>query len=438
VRSVVSIFMDKFLITGGRPLQGRVAISGAKNAALPAMTAALLTDQRVVLHNIPRVRDISTLRSLLEDLGVDSSVTHEEHGNRIEIEARQLLNPVAPYELVKQMRASVLVLGPLVARFGQARVSLPGGCAIGVRPINLHLKGLEKLGASISFDHGYVKARADGLRGTDFYFDTISVTGTENLMMAATLAEGVTVLENAAREPEVQDLANLLNKMGAQVEGAGTHEIRIRGVSRLHGAEHSIIPDRIEAGTFLTAAAITGGELAVERCNPEHLTAVLAKLGEAGVQVVRGAGKEANGGHTLNVKPGGKLRALDVTTQEYPGFPTDMQAQYMTLMTQAEGSAVITETIFENRFMHALELARMGADITVNGRRAVVRGKTPLSGAKIQASDLRASASLVLAGLAAEGETLIDRVYHIDRGYERIEKKLNQVGAKIARISESD
>jgi UDP-N-acetylglucosamine 1-carboxyvinyltransferase len=415
-----------------------VVISGAKNAALPALTAALLTDERVVLHNIPRVRDISTLRSLLEDLGVDSAVTHEAHGNRIEIEARQLLNPVAPYELVKQMRASVLVLGPLVARFGQARVSLPGGCAIGVRPVNLHLKGLEKLGATISFDHGYVDARASGLRGTDFYFETVSVTGTENLMMAATLANGVTVLENAAREPEVQDLANLLNKMGADIEGAGTHKIRICGVSRLHGAEHSIIPDRIEAGTFLIAAAITSGELDVDLCNPEHLTAVLAKLDEVGVKVVREEGKASNEGQTLTVKAGNMLRALDLTTEEYPGFPTDMQAQYMTLMTQAEGSSVITEMIFENRFMHAQELARMGADIAVNGRRAVVRGKTRLSGAKIQASDLRASASLVLAGLAAEGETLIDRVYHIDRGYERIEEKLTLVGAQIARISESD
>jgi UDP-N-acetylglucosamine 1-carboxyvinyltransferase len=335
------------------------------------------------------------------------------------------------------MRASILVLGPLVARFGQARVSLPGGCAIGVRPVNLHLKGLEKLGATINFDHGYVDARANGLRGTEFYFDTVSVTGTENLMMAATLAEGVTVLENAAREPEVQDLADLLNKMGAQIEGAGTDKIRIRGVSRLHGAEHTIIPDRIEAGTFLIAAAMTGGDLSVSGCNPDHLAAVIAKLDEVGVQVARSAGEAANS-HTLTVKLGSKLRSLDLTTQEYPGFPTDMQAQYMTLMTQAEGSSVITETIFENRFMHAQELARMGADINVNGRRAVVRGKTPLSGAKIQASDLRASASLVLAGLAAEGETLIDRVYHIDRGYERIEEKLNYVGAKIARISESE
>jgi UDP-N-acetylglucosamine 1-carboxyvinyltransferase len=430
--------MDKFLITGGRPLQGRVVISGAKNAALPELTAALLTDQRVILHNIPRVRDISTLRSLLEDLGVDTAVTHEAHGNRMEIEARQLLNPVAPYELVKQMRASILVLGPLVTRFGQARVSLPGGCAIGVRPVNLHLKGLEKLGAAISFDHGYVNARADGLRGTDFYFDTISVTGTENLMMAAALADGVTVLENAAREPEVQDLADLLNKMGANIEGAGTAQIRIRGVNRLHGAEHTVIPDRIEAGTFMTAAAITGGELTLERCRAEHLTAVIAKLGDVGVGVVRHGGTGGNGERTLTVKPGSPLRALALTTQEYPGFPTDMQAQYMALMTQAEGSSVITEAIFENRFMHALELVRMGADITVNGRRAVVRGKTPLSGAKIQASDLRASASLVLAGLAAEGETFIDRVYHIDRGYERIEEKLNQVGARITRISESD
>jgi UDP-N-acetylglucosamine 1-carboxyvinyltransferase len=430
--------MDKFLITGGRPLAGQVVISGAKNAALPAMTAALLTGERVILRNIPRVRDISTLRSLLEDLGVDSAVTHEALGNRVEIAARQLLNPVAPYELVKQMRASVLVLGPLVARFGQARVSLPGGCAIGVRPINLHLKGLEKLGARISFDHGYVQARADGLRGAHFYFDTISVTGTENLMMAATLADGVTVLENAAREPEVQDLADLLNKMGAQVEGAGTHKIVIRGVSRLHGADHTIIPDRIEAGTFLIAAAATNGELELRNCNPEHLTGVLAKLAEVGVEVTRREEESANGSQTLHVKAAGPLRALDVATQEYPGFPTDMQAQYMTLMTQAAGSCVITESIFENRFMHALELARMGADITVNGRRAVVRGKTPLSGAKIQASDLRASASLVVAGLAAEGETLIDRVYHIDRGYERIEEKLTRVGARIARISESD
>ncbi len=430
--------MDKFLIEGGKPLEGRIAISGAKNAALPAMAAALLTDQRVVLRNVPRVRDIGTLRSLLDELGVDSSVEHEEHGNRLEIQARQLLNSVAPYELVKQMRASVLVLGPLVARFGQARVSLPGGCAIGARPINLHIKGLEKLGARITMEHGYLDAKADGLKGRSFYFDTISVTGTENLMMAAVLAEGLTVLENAAREPEVEDLAKLLNSMGASVEGAGTHKIFIRGVTRLHGAEHTIIPDRIEAGTFLVAAAITGGHVMVERSEPRHLTALISKLTEVGVQVNKISIKP---GKTppwpvLEVSASGPLRSADVITQEYPGFPTDMQAQYMALMTQAEGSAVITETIFENRFLHALELLRMGADITVNGRRAVVRGRTRLSGAKVQASDLRASASLVLAGLAAESETLVDRVYHIDRGYERIEEKLTRVGAKVRRISE--
>ena len=431
--------MDKFLIEGGKPLEGRILVSGAKNAALPAVAAALLTEQRVVLRNVPRVRDIGTLRSLLDELGVDSAVAHEEHGNRVEIQARRLLNPVAPYELVKQMRASVLVLGPLVARFGHARVSLPGGCAIGSRPINLHIKGLEQLGATITMDHGYLEARADGLKGTHFYFDTISVTGTENLMMAGALADGVSVLENAAREPEVEDLGHLLNSMGARIEGAGSQKIIIRGVNQLHGAEHTIIPDRIEAGTFLLAAAITGGHLIVEHSEPRHLTAVIAKLVEAGVQVdkvpVHADKKPA--WHRLEVRASKPLRAADVTTQEYPGFPTDMQAQYMTLMTQAEGSAVITETIFENRFLHALELLRMGADITVNGRRAVVRGKTPLSAAKVLASDLRASASLVLAGLAAEGETLIDRVYHIDRGYERIEEKLNMVGAKIRRVSEA-
>lgn len=423
--------MDKFQITGGQRLEGRVAISGAKNAALPAMAAALLTGQRVVLHNVPRVRDISTLRSLLEELGVDSSIAHEEHGNRVEIEARQLLNPVAPYELVKQMRASVLVLGPLVARFGYARVSLPGGCAIGARPINLHIKGLEKLGASIKIEHGYIEARAERLRGAHFYFDTVSVTGTENLLMAATMAEGDTVLENAAREPEVVDLAELLRRMGARIEGAGTDKIVVHGVRQLAGAEHTIIPDRVEAGTFLIAAALTGCQLTLEGAEPGHLTAVLAKLAEVGAQV------RVSAPHELEVACSGLLRSTDMTTQEYPGFPTDLQAQYMVLMTQAQGSSVITETIFENRFLHALELTRMGADITVNGRRAVVRGKTPLSGAKVQASDLRASASLVIAGLAAEGETLIDRVYHIDRGYERIEEKLTKLGAKIRRISEN-
>jgi UDP-N-acetylglucosamine 1-carboxyvinyltransferase len=427
--------MDKFLIEGGRPLEGRVEISGAKNAALPAMAAALLTDQRVVLRNVARVRDIGTLRSLLDELGVDSSVTHEEHGNRVEIQARQLLNPVAPYELVKQLRASVLVLGPLVARFGHAEVSLPGGCAIGTRPVNLHLKGLEKLGATIEIEHGYIQARADVLKGNIFHFDTVSVTGTENLMMAAVLAEGETVLHNAAREPEVRDLADLLVKMGASIEGAGTETIRIRGVSKLHAAEHTIIPDRIEAGTFLAAAAITGGNLLLEGVEPEHLTAIVAKLVEVGVQVEPLVSESPPSAHTLRVRVREPLRAADVVTQEYPGFATDMQAQYMALMTQAEGSSVITETIFENRFLHALELMRMGAQISVDGRRAVVRGKTKLSGASVQASDLRASASLVLAGLAAEGETLIDRVYHIDRGYEHIEDKLRKVGAVIRRIT---
>ncbi len=423
--------MDSFLIEGGVPLDGQVRIGGAKNAALPAMAAALLTPERVVLRNVPRVRDIGTLRSLLDELGVDSSVTHEEHGNRVEIEARQLFNPTAPYDLVKQMRASVLVLGPLVARFGHARVSLPGGCAIGARPINLHLKGLERLGAVIRMDHGYVEARADRLRGAPFYFDTISVTGTENLMMAATLAEGETVLENAAREPEVKDLATLLNKMGAQVEGAGTGTVRIRGVERLSGAEHRIIPDRIEAGTFLVAAAITGGHLELLNVEASHIGSVLAKLAEAGVEVR----PSATG--TLEVQGPAALRPADVVTEEYPGFPTDMQAQYMALATQAEGSSVILETIFENRFLHALELARMGADVRLDGRRAVVRGPTPLGGAELQASDLRASASLVLAGLAASGQTVINRVYHIDRGYERIEEKLTRVGARIRRVSQT-
>lgn len=430
--------MDKFLIEGKRPLEGRILVSGAKNAALPAMAAALLTDQRVVLRNIPRVRDIGTMRSLLEELGVDSAVEHEEYGNRVEIQTRKLEDPLAPYELVKQMRASVLVLGPLVARFGQARVSLPGGCAIGARPINLHLRGLEVLGVKVEMDHGYVNARSDRLRGAPFYFDTISVTGTENLMMAAALAEGETILENCASEPEVEDLASLLNKMGASIEGAGTGKIRIRGVAKLHGADHTIIPDRIEAGTFLTAAAITGGHLIIDHVEPGHLTSVMAKLNDVGVKMSRlpSTGGAEQPWHQLEVRAAGALRAVDVITQEYPGFATDMQAQYMALMTQADGSSVITETIFENRFLHTLELVRLGADITVDGRRAVVKGRTPLSGAMVQASDLRASASLVLAGLAAEGETLIDRVYHIDRGYERIEEKLKKVGARIRRISE--
>jgi UDP-N-acetylglucosamine 1-carboxyvinyltransferase len=419
--------MDQFIIEGGTPLDGRITVSGAKNAALPAMAAALLTGEGVVLRNVPRVRDIGTMRSLLDELGVDSSVTHEEFGNKVEIHARRLLSPEAPYELVKQMRASILVLGPLVARFREARVSLPGGCAIGARPVNLHLKGLEKLGATVVLDHGYIHATAKRLQGSTFYFDTISVTGTENLMMGAVLAEGETVLENAAREPEVQDLAHLLIAMGASIDGAGTSRIRILGVPSLHGAEHSIIPDRIEAGTFLAAAGITRGHVVLEQAEPRHMTAVIAKLAELGVRVrCENSRIEAWGD--------GALRSADAATQEYPGFPTDMQAQYMALATQAEGSTVITESIFENRYVHALELMRMGADIRVEGRRAVVRGKTSLGGAPVQASDLRASASLVLAGLAASGETTVDRAYHIDRGYERIEEKLAKAGARIRRV----
>jgi len=418
------------VIQGGTPLEGRVTISGAKNAALPAMAAALLTSDRVILHNVPRVRDIGTMRSLLDEMGVDSSLRHDPVGNTIEIQARQLLNPEAPYELVKQMRASVLVLGPLAARFGQVRVSLPGGCAIGARPINLHLKGLEKLGAAVTLDHGYIDAKADRLKGNFIYFDTISVTGTENLLMAAALAEGETILENAAREPEVQDLASLLEKMGASIEGAGTARIRVHGLSSLHGAEHTIIPDRIEAGTFLAAAGISRGHLVLDNVEPLHLKSVIAKLAELGVDI------SDPSDHQIEVRGPAQLHAADVSTQEYPGFPTDMQAQYMALATQAEGSSVITETIFESRYLHALELSRMGADIRVEGRRAVVRGKTPLSGAPVQASDLRASASLVLASLAASGETTIDRVYHIDRGYERVEEKLAKAGARIRRVQD--
>jgi UDP-N-acetylglucosamine 1-carboxyvinyltransferase len=339
------------------------------------------------------------------------------------------VNPEASYELVKTMRASTLVLGPLVARMRQARVSLPGGCAIGARPIDLHLKGLERLGARISQEHGYIEARAERLKGARVVFERITVTGTEDLMMAAALAEGETILENCAREPEVGDLAALLNKMGANIEGAGTHAIRVQGVEKLHGARHRIIPDRIEAGTFIVADALTGGDLLVSGCDPRHLDALLQKLEECGVQV-------RTNGDSVRVTGDGPLRAADMVTEEYPGFPTDMQAQFMALATQADGVSIVTENIFENRFMHAQELVRMGANIRIEGTRAVVRGQTPLSGAAVQASDLRASASLVLAALVAEGETIIDRVYHIDRGYERIEEKLRGVGAQIRRIGE--
>lgn len=418
--------MDQFVIEGGIPLQGEIPVSGAKNSALPAMAACLLTAEPVVLHRIPQVRDIRTMASLLEHIGADV----EFRDGTLRVQAHELRAPEAPYELVKTMRASSLVLGPLVARAGRARVSLPGGCAIGARPINLHLEALERLGASIRQEHGYIIAEAPkGLRGALITFDRITVTGTEDVLMAAVLAEGETVLENAAREPEVADLAELLVKMGARIEGAGTSTLRVRGVARLHGAEHTIIPDRIEAGTFLIAGAITSGDLLVTGCRPDHLTALISKLSQAGVEVT-----EAGPG-ALRVRRPGRLLAADVTTEEYPGFATDLQAQYMALATQAEGVSLITETIFENRFMHALELMRMGADIRLEGRRAIVTGPRELTGAAVIASDLRASASLVLAGLVARGETVVDRVYHIDRGYERIEEKLSRVGARIRRVS---
>jgi UDP-N-acetylglucosamine 1-carboxyvinyltransferase len=417
--------MDKFLITGGTELKGEVPISGAKNAALPALAAALLTEEPVVLRRIPRVRDIRTMQRLLVDIGSQTEVEDDT----VRLHTPTIACPEAPYELVKTMRASALVLGPLVARSGRARVSLPGGCAIGARPINLHIFGLEQLGAKVTQSHGYIEAEApEGLRGAVVHFDRITVTGTEDLMMAAVLAKGETTLRNAAREPEVADLAELLTKMGAKIEGAGSSTIRIEGVERLGGAEHTIIPDRIEAGTFLIAGAITGGDLTVTGCNPEHVGALVSKLQQAGVDVTQPDAM------SLRVRGNGGIRSVDMTTEEYPGFATDLQAQYMSLMTQGDGIAIITETIFENRFMHALELARMGANIRLDGKQAIVAGPRTLTGAGVIASDLRASASLVLAALVARGETVIDRVYNIDRGYEKIEAKLAAVGANIRRV----
>ena len=417
--------MDKFAITGGTTLKGEIPASGSKNSALPALAAALLTEEPVILSRIPRVRDIRTIERLLVDIG--SKV--EAQGETVRLHTPQIVCPEAPYELVKTMRASSLVLGPLVARGGRARVSLPGGCAIGDRPINLHIFGLEQLGARIHQAHGYIEAEApEGLRGAVVHFDRITVTGTEDVMMAAALAKGETTLRNAAREPEVADVAELLGKMGAKIAGAGTSTIRIQGVERLHGAEHTIIPDRIETGTFLIAGAISGGDVAVTGCNPEHVGALVAKLQQAGAEVTQPDAA------TMRVRGGGRLRSVDMTTEEYPGFATDLQAQYMALMTQAGGIAIIIETIFENRFMHAQELARMGANIRLDGKQAIVAGPRELTGAGVIASDLRASASLVLAALAARGETVIDRVYHIDRGYERIETKLAAVGARIRRV----
>ena len=416
--------MDKLRVTGGHLLDGQIRISGAKNSALPVMAASLLTKDVLTLDNIPLLNDIFTMRRLLRELGVQVDF-EAEHTLRLcgeKIESYQ-----APYDLVKTMRASVLVLGPLLARMGRARVSLPGGCAIGARPINLHLKGLEQLGAQIRTEHGYVEATAERLVGAAILFDKITVTGTENLMMAAALAEGRTVLQNAAREPEVADLAELLNSMGAKIEGAGTPTITIDGVSSLHGARHAIIPDRIEAGTFLIAGALSGGQLELTDVNPGHLLSTIEKLREAGIRIETLDGR-------LIVKGHGPLAATDAVTREYPGFATDMQAQYMALMTQATGISVITENIFENRYMHASELLRMGANIRIDGSRAFVAGKTNLTGATVIASDLRASASLILAALVADGTTVIDRVYHLDRGYEKIEDKLRSVGAQIERL----
>jgi UDP-N-acetylglucosamine 1-carboxyvinyltransferase len=426
--------MDKFLIRGGKALRGTVAVSGAKNSALPVMAAALLTAEPVKLHNIPKVRDLITMSKLLAFMDAKVSVAELPTSNYV-IEAPTLNHAEAPYELVKTMRASILTLGPLMARVGVARVSLPGGCAIGARPVDLHLKALEQMGAEITTSHGYIEAKVHGngskgrrLKGAHIVFEKITVTGTENILMAAVLAEGETILENAAREPEVTDLVVMLRKMGAQICGDGTSTLRIRGVERLRGTEHTVIPDRIEAGTFLVAGAITGGELTVKNCTPEHLGAIVAKLEQAGVRI------ELVDATTMRVRPAKKLLGVDMTTEEYPGFATDMQAQYMALATQAEGTSVITETIFENRYLHASEMVRMGANISVEGRRAVVRGPSKLSGTTVQASDLRASAGLVLAGLVASGETMIERVYHIDRGYEGIVEKLKAVGADIERV----
>src|SRR6267154_432831 len=425
--------MDKFRIEGGKALRGTVAISGAKNSALPVMAAALLTAEKVTLHNIPKVRDLITMSKLLAFMDAKVTITAFPSSDYV-IETPKLNHAEAPYELVKTMRASVLTLGPLMARAGVARVSLPGGCAIGARPVDLHLKALEQMGAEITTSHGYIEAKVRGngargqrLRGAHIVFEKITVTGTENILMAAALADGETVLENAAREPEVTDLV-VMRKMGAEICGEGTSTLRIRGVEKLHGTEHTVIPDRIEAGTFLVAGAITGGELTITDCAPEHLGAVIGKLEQAGVPV------EIVNQTTMRVSGAKKLVGADVTTEEYPGFATDMQAQFTALATQAEGTSVISEKIFENRFLHASEMMRMGANISIEGHTATVRGPTALSGTVVQASDLRASAGLVLAGLVASGETVIERVYHIDRGYEGIVEKLRGVGAEIERV----
>ena len=415
--------MDKLLIRGGRPLEGAVAISGAKNAALPILAASILTPETLRLQNVPNLRDVATTCALLTQMGI---WVRQPGDGTVELSAHAVPNPLAPYDMVKTMRASILVLGPLVARCGEARVSLPGGCAIGLRPVDLHIKGLQAMGAEIDIEHGYLLARAKKLRGARIVLDLVTVTGTENLMMAATLAEGTTVLENAAREPEVVDLAQCLNAMGARVRGAGTDVITIEGVERLHGTRYRVMPDRIETGTFLVAAAMTGGRITLEGTREDILDAVLEKLRESGAAIT-------TGNACITLEAHARPRSVQVRTAPYPGFPTDMQAQFMALNTIAEGSALVTETIFENRFMHAQELKRMGADIEVEGNTALIKGSAHLDGATVMATDLRASACLVLAGLVARGDTVVDRIYHLDRGYERLELKLAALGARIER-----
>lgn len=419
--------MDKLVIEGGQRLSGEIAVSGAKNAALPILCAGLLSAEPVELDNVPNLQDVRTTLKLLGQMGMRT----ETDGARVRLDAGRVDSPVAPYELVKTMRASILVLGPLLARFGEAKVSLPGGCAIGARPVDQHIKGLQAMGAEISIEHGFIEARATRLKGARIVTDMITVTGTENLLMAATLADGETVIENAAREPEVSDLAHLLVAMGARIDGIGTDRLVIQGVERLHGARHAVIPDRIEAGTFLCAVAAAGGDVTLTGVRPSILDAVIDKLREAGVTIVEG-------GDWLRVTMDRRPSAVTIRTSEYPAFPTDMQAQFMALNTIASGTAQVVETIFENRFMHVQELNRLGAHITVDGNTALVTGVDQLSGAKVMATDLRASASLVIAGLCAEGETLVDRIYHLDRGYDRMEAKLTGVGAKVRRISGSD
>jgi len=417
--------VDKLLIEGGRRLTGEVRVSGAKNAALPILCAALLSAEPVVLSNLAQLNDLATMRTLLGQMGVRLDAS--EPGT-LALDAATVDWPLAPYELVKTMRASILALGPLVARCGEARVSLPGGCAIGLRPVDQHVKGLQAMGAEIDLENGYIAARASRLRGARVVFDMVTVTGTENLMMAATLADGVTTLENAACEPEVVDLARCLVAMGARIEGAGTTRIAIEGVARLHGTEHAVMPDRIETGTFLAAVAATGGDATLRGTQADTLDSVLDKLREAGATI-------DVAGDAIRIRREGPLAAVNVRTAPYPGFPTDMQAQMMALAARANGTAVITETIFENRMMHVQELQRLGADIEVEGNAAIVRGVPALAGARVMATDLRASACLVIAGLVAEGETLVDRIYHLDRGYERIEDKLSALGARIRRVS---